>query len=318
MVSKEREGTLGFKLKKAREEKGYSLEDIQKITKLRSKYIEAIEKNDFSVFSGDVYAKGSIRNYADIVGLDYKNLWEEYDIYYKIDKDDANEQKLDDQVGQDKESGEVSSSLPVKPLERDSLFTPRVKRLVTVIAIVLVVVAGLWGGYSYIMSIDLEAEPENNNGIVNNKEDRDKEDKEDKEVELDNDLVKDEEKEFEKEDDIEIEFYEIVESESWDRYDYVVSGADHLEIEGDIFEDRCWLERFSVDGEVKHDLTGEYQQGEDFSLTVQEEFEVLIGRPVNLEIKVNDKEVEFVNKIEDYDRSVYSPIVLRLTLIEEG
>jgi cytoskeletal protein RodZ len=56
---------LGTLLKKAREEKGLSLDDIQEETKIRKKYLEAIEENNFDILPGKVYLKVllNIQNY---------------------------------------------------------------------------------------------------------------------------------------------------------------------------------------------------------------------------------------------------------------
>ncbi|ODS49649.1 MAG: hypothetical protein A8274_1386, partial [Halanaerobium sp. 4-GBenrich] len=40
---------LGTLLKKARQEKGLTLDDIQERTKIRKKYLEAIEANNFDI-----------------------------------------------------------------------------------------------------------------------------------------------------------------------------------------------------------------------------------------------------------------------------
>jgi cytoskeletal protein RodZ len=61
---------LGDLLKKAREKKGIQLESIQKNTKIRLKYLHAIEDGEFSAIpGGDVYIKGFLKNYAEAVGL---------------------------------------------------------------------------------------------------------------------------------------------------------------------------------------------------------------------------------------------------------
>jgi cytoskeleton protein RodZ len=49
---------LGEFLKKTREEKGISLKDIQDRTKIRSRYLEAIEKGEFQIVPGEVYLRG--------------------------------------------------------------------------------------------------------------------------------------------------------------------------------------------------------------------------------------------------------------------
>ena len=57
-------------LKKAREEKKLTVEDIHNITKIRTKYLEAIEKADWDALPGLAYIRGFIKAYADAVGLD--------------------------------------------------------------------------------------------------------------------------------------------------------------------------------------------------------------------------------------------------------
>ena len=66
-VSKE----LGEYLKSAREQADISIEEIQKKTKIRTKYLTAIENGEFFIIpGGDVYIKGFLKNYADSVGLE--------------------------------------------------------------------------------------------------------------------------------------------------------------------------------------------------------------------------------------------------------
>ena len=61
---------LGDTLRKAREEQGLSLHDIEKGTSIRTQYIDAIERGDYSALPGDVYARGFVRNYASFLKLD--------------------------------------------------------------------------------------------------------------------------------------------------------------------------------------------------------------------------------------------------------
>lgn len=69
---------IGDKLRSAREAKGLSIEDIEKATKIQSRYLTAIENNEFDKLPGDFYVRAFIRQYAQVVGLDGKELLSEY------------------------------------------------------------------------------------------------------------------------------------------------------------------------------------------------------------------------------------------------
>jgi len=71
---------LGKLLKKARQEKGLTINDIQERTKIRKKYLEAIEANDFDVLPGKVYLKVFIKGYAREVDINYQELLNYYPI----------------------------------------------------------------------------------------------------------------------------------------------------------------------------------------------------------------------------------------------
>ncbi|MDH7476481.1 MAG: helix-turn-helix domain-containing protein [Microgenomates group bacterium] len=61
--------TVGDIFKKEREQKGLTLIDIEKKIKVRKKFLEAIEKNKWSVFSSKIYIEGIIKNYSKALSL---------------------------------------------------------------------------------------------------------------------------------------------------------------------------------------------------------------------------------------------------------
>lgn len=69
---------LGTRLKEARMAKGYSLEDLQEITKIQKRYLSAIEEGNFSVMPGAFYVRAFIKQYAEAVGLDANEILETY------------------------------------------------------------------------------------------------------------------------------------------------------------------------------------------------------------------------------------------------
>jgi cytoskeletal protein RodZ len=61
---------LGEMLKAARENKGISLEEAERVTHIRKHLLEALEENKTKVFPSPVIARGLIRNYARYLDLD--------------------------------------------------------------------------------------------------------------------------------------------------------------------------------------------------------------------------------------------------------
>lgn len=61
---------LGQLLRKARMEKKISLDDLQETTKIRKRYLEAIEEGDYKIMPGNFYVRAFIKSYAEAVGLD--------------------------------------------------------------------------------------------------------------------------------------------------------------------------------------------------------------------------------------------------------
>lgn len=99
---------IGDLLRRAREEKGLSIKDIQEVTKIRLRYLEAIEKGDFEVIPGEVYRKGFIVNYANAVGLDGQAILQRYNDLKAALETKAREEQL---LAEEEESSSPKSSL---------------------------------------------------------------------------------------------------------------------------------------------------------------------------------------------------------------
>lgn len=69
---------IGQKLRDARLEKGYTIDDLQQITKIQKRYLLAIEEGNFDALPGDFYVRAFIKQYASVVGLDPDALMEQY------------------------------------------------------------------------------------------------------------------------------------------------------------------------------------------------------------------------------------------------
>ncbi|WP_430522304.1 RodZ domain-containing protein [Paenibacillus brevis] len=69
---------LGQKLKEARLARGMTLDDVQELTKIRTRYLEAIEAGDYKVLPGSFYVRAFIKTYAEAVGIDPDELLTEH------------------------------------------------------------------------------------------------------------------------------------------------------------------------------------------------------------------------------------------------
>ncbi|GHV91119.1 transcriptional regulator [Spirochaetia bacterium] len=66
--------SLGDKLKAARELKGYTYDQVSRETNIAGRYLEALEQEDFSIFPGEPYLLGFLRNYGEYLALDVGEL----------------------------------------------------------------------------------------------------------------------------------------------------------------------------------------------------------------------------------------------------
>jgi len=69
---------IGEQLRAARERKGLSLDRVADETNIAKRYLTGLETEDFSVFPGDPYVIGFLRNYAEYLGLSSDELVNAY------------------------------------------------------------------------------------------------------------------------------------------------------------------------------------------------------------------------------------------------
>lgn len=66
--------TVGEMLREARQKKSLTLEQVEEGTKIRLKFLSAIESDDFSGLPSLSYAKGFVKNYSEFVGLNSRTV----------------------------------------------------------------------------------------------------------------------------------------------------------------------------------------------------------------------------------------------------
>lgn len=65
---------VGRALREARERLGYTLDEVERATRIRARHLEALEAGDLDRLPSPVHARGFLRNYADFLGLDSDDL----------------------------------------------------------------------------------------------------------------------------------------------------------------------------------------------------------------------------------------------------
>ncbi|HYY03853.1 MAG TPA: RodZ domain-containing protein [Gaiellaceae bacterium] len=69
---------IGSSLHEARVRRGLELSQVERDTKIRGKYLAALEEDRFDALPGPAYARGFLRTYADYLGLEGQRFVDEY------------------------------------------------------------------------------------------------------------------------------------------------------------------------------------------------------------------------------------------------
>ena len=168
--------SLGAIFKEIRESNNISIEEVEAATKIRAKYLQAIEADDFDAIPGKVYAKGFVKSYAR---------------YFKIDQEPVIQELIEETFGgqrpvtpvveekpaegtlkrQNKEKHSILEKIPAKerPIE-DKPLNKKVSRLVGISVLFVVLLLAIGGIYSIFNKEDINND-EQNPPIVNSEQD---------------------------------------------------------------------------------------------------------------------------------------------------
>ena len=118
---------IGTTLREARMRARIDISEIESETKIRAKYLRALENEEWDLLPGPTYVKSFLRTYADALGLDGKLLIEEYKLRHE---------RLSD----------VELQPIAPPGQRERRRRPRaaIPRGWLVAAVVVALLAGLW------------------------------------------------------------------------------------------------------------------------------------------------------------------------------
>jgi cytoskeletal protein RodZ len=75
--------SIGERLREARMRQKIDIADVETATKIRAKYLRALENEEFGLLPGPTFVKTFLRTYAEYLGLDAQLLVEEYRVQYE-------------------------------------------------------------------------------------------------------------------------------------------------------------------------------------------------------------------------------------------
>jgi cytoskeleton protein RodZ len=78
---------IGATLREARMRARIDISEIEAETKIRAKYLRALENEEWGLLPGPAYVRSFLRTYAEALGLDAKLLLEEYKLRYERPSD---------------------------------------------------------------------------------------------------------------------------------------------------------------------------------------------------------------------------------------
>jgi cytoskeleton protein RodZ len=119
---------IGTTLREARMRARIDISEIEAETKIRAKYLRALENEEWDLLPGPTYVKSFLRTYADALGLDGKLLIEEYKLRHE---------RLSD--------GELQPIAPLGQRDRRRRRRAAVSRGWLLAVVVVGLLVGLWG-----------------------------------------------------------------------------------------------------------------------------------------------------------------------------
>lgn len=78
---------IGATLREARMRERIDVSEIEAKTKIRAKYLRALENEEWDLLPGPTFVKSFLRTYAQALGLDDKAILEEYKLHYEHPRD---------------------------------------------------------------------------------------------------------------------------------------------------------------------------------------------------------------------------------------
>ncbi len=276
---------LGDRLKEARTAKGFTLDDLQSITKIQKRYLSGIENEDYSMMPGSFYVRAFIKQYAEAVGLDPDEMLALY-------KDTSSTSAPEEEKGQIN-SPTLTRKKGLKVNNQLNEMLPKI--IVALFIIVIIVVAWYLSQQSASKNPITDAETEQPPITMENSkkdpEDRDQNQSDGQKIEEPNE----EEEPVDEEEEPEVPQQTLAfESASGETSTYGLTGAEEFQLEIRL-TGGSWIGIKDNTGKEWMTPARIMNAGDtiQYDLTSTDHVRIRVGRPMSTEIYVNGELLEY-------------------------
>lgn len=259
-----------------------SLEDLQTVTKIQKRYLLAIEQGNYDIIPGKFYVRAFIKQYAEAVGLNPEQLFEEF-------------RKDVPSTYNDEVSDKLSNIKPQRELPKPASKVLELLPTILIIGGILVVIAII---YVIVQAVNHDSGQKNNQAAPQQSESK-------YEVSEDSSLAKDQKKKEKTSSDDKEKSSKKDDSSKDDETvslkatntegsttTYEVSGADEMELTISASQ-ASWLRVRDESGKVLK--MGELKDGESFKTDLSDlsQVDIRLGNASGIDIKVNDETLKY-------------------------
>lgn len=259
-----------------------SLEDLQTVTKIQKRYLLAIEQGNYDIIPGKFYVRAFIKQYAEAVGLNPEQLFEEF-------------RKDVPSTYNDEVSDKLSNIKPQRELPKPASKVLELLPTILIIGGIIVVIAII---YVIVQAVNHDSGQKNNQAAPQQSESK-------YEVSEDSSLAKDQKKKEKASSDDKEKSSKKDDSSKDDETvslkatntegsttTYEVSGADEMELTISASQ-ASWLRVRDESGKVLK--MGELKDGESFKTDLSDlsQVDIRLGNASGIDIKVNDETLKY-------------------------
>ncbi|WP_235851638.1 helix-turn-helix domain-containing protein [Heyndrickxia camelliae] len=284
---------LGSRLKEARKAKGLSLDDLQEITKIQKRYLRGIEEGNYDSIPGKFYVRAFIKQYAEAVGLESEQIFEEFKSEVPVTHNDD----ISEQISRVQSRRSVSAG------------TSKVFNILPTILVVVFIVAAAFLIWVLVQKFSGSGQAENQNVNNNSSQVKVKETGQSNTAKSNNNAdnsqktnsenantKKDKNETTDTKDETKPEQELKVDSTSGINTTYKLSNTDKFKLTVSS-TGRTWiLVKNGINGKTIYTGTLNENEKQTFDFSNESQAYISIGNVPNTEILVNDQKLEYANK----------------------